>query len=383
LLTVGGVISDGATATAITKGGSGTLVLSGPNSFSGIFTVNTGVLNIQNNLALGSTAGGTVIADGAKLQMQNSITVSGESLTTGFLESVSGNNVWAGNVLGPAATQFTLTSDTGAGLTVTGTVNANGHTMILTGGGSGEISGAISGVFNPGGLNMNGTGTWVLSGPNTYAAPTVVNAGNLQVGKAGTGQTGTLTVTVSSAGTLSGSGSIVGAATVTGAVSPGDNSGSSTGQLSFKSGLTFNPSSATTSALLNLTNGASGDNIHITGAVTLNSNSNFVVTFDPGYSVNGGDTWTLMDWTGLLTLGGFDTGTNLRSGANVGNEGNLDLPDLSQFPGYSGQVWQISALTDGSTGGALTITVVPEPGRVLLLILGAWAIALRRKRRSG
>ncbi len=185
--------------------------------------VSNGILNIQNNLALGSTGAcnGTIIADGAKLQLQNSITVTGESLTTGFLESVSGTNVWTGDILGPTNTQFTFQSDTGAGLVISGNVNANGHTTFLSGGGSGEISGAISGVFNPGGLNLNGTGTWVLSGANTYAAPTNVTSGNLQVGKNGVGQTGTLATSVSSGATLSRHRHpSLGAATVTGTGQP-------------------------------------------------------------------------------------------------------------------------------------------------------------------
>lgn len=383
-LTVGGVISDGASNNALTKAGTGTLVLSGANTYTGLTTVSSGILNVQNNTALGTTAGGTVINDGAKLQLQGGITVTGETLTTGFLESVSGTNTWTGNITGPTATQFTLQSDPGAGLVITGNLNGNGHTTILQGGGSGEISGVVSNVFNGGtsGFNMTGSGTWILDGANTYAAPTLVSSGNLQVGKNGVGQTGTLVTTVSSGATISGSGSVVGTANVAGTVSPGDSGGASAGQLSFKSGLTFNPSTATNSAALNITSAASADNIHVTGALTLNSNSNFKVTFDPSYTLNNGDSWDLIDWSGLLTLGGFSTGTNFRTGANVGNEGNLDLPDLTALPGYNGQLWQISTLFDGSTAGSLVITVVPEPSPTILLTFGALSMIHRRRRRG-
>ena len=99
----------------------------------------------------------------------------------------------------------------------------------------------------------------------------------------------------------------------------------------------------------------------VAGDLSLNSNSNLVVTFDIGYSVVTGDSWTLIDWSGLLATNGFSTGTNLRTGGESALlEGNLDLPDLQLTRGYDGQMWQISNF---SGNGALTITIVamPEP----------------------
>ncbi|MFN7687554.1 MAG: beta strand repeat-containing protein, partial [Sphingobacteriales bacterium] len=76
--TISGVLSG---ATTVTKNGSSKLTLTGTNTYSGITNVNAGILNIQNNSALGTTANGTVVASGARLQLENNITVTGESLT--------------------------------------------------------------------------------------------------------------------------------------------------------------------------------------------------------------------------------------------------------------------------------------------------------------
>ncbi len=283
--------------------------------------------------------------------------------------------------MGPATTQLNITADTGitaADFTIVGGINANGHTTNLNGPGTGEINGVITNVFSPGGLNMSGTGTWILSGANNWRSAHQCEFKNLQVGKNGVGQTGTMLTTVAAAGTLSGTGFIVGSATVNGTISPGDSAGGGLGKLNFNSGLTATPGTATNTALLSINNNHAGDNINVTGALTLNANSNFVVSFAPGYTLLSGESWDLMDWTGLLTLSGFSTGDNFRTGP-AGNQGNLILPDLTLLPGYSNQTWQISSLNDGTAGGSLIITVTPEPGRNLLCLFGLLAMAWRRR----
>src|SRR5207248_2239798 len=118
-LTVGGVISDGTTATALTKAGAGTLVLTGANTYSGLTTVSAGILNIQNGSALGGTAAGTTVSSGATLQLQNNITVGAEALTLsgtgasgiGALDNLSGTNSYGGLLTLAGAT--TISSDAG------------------------------------------------------------------------------------------------------------------------------------------------------------------------------------------------------------------------------------------------------------------------------
>lgn len=242
-------------------------------------------------------------------------------------------------------------------------------------GGSGDmaIHAVISGGYT---LTKEGTGTSVLTGANTYDGSTVVHAGTLQIGVAGAGTTGTGNVIVDGSGAvLAGTGSILGGyTTVTlGTLKPGDNGGASTGTLALNS-LMFTPASATTVAELQIVNTSAFDKLTITGSLTLNGSSNILID-GSGYSAAVGDSFTLLDWSGLLTTNGFSTGTNLRTGSNAdGNEGNLDLPDISGIG-----LWQISDLIHG---GALTITVVgvPEPTRGVLVMVGGVMLVMRRRR---
>src|SRR5262249_28439857 len=66
-------------STAFNKTTTGTVTLSGANTWTGTTTVNAGVLNLQNGAALGT--GGTTVAAGAALQLQGNITVDSEPLT--------------------------------------------------------------------------------------------------------------------------------------------------------------------------------------------------------------------------------------------------------------------------------------------------------------
>ena len=168
--TISGVLSG---ATTVTKNGSSTLTLTGTNTYTGITNVNAGTLNIQNSTALGTTANGTVVASGAKLQLQNNITITGESLTLfgGNLVSATG---------GQSVTTYrdyevrSFTSPGTSNLTVTagGPVE---YLLVGGGGGQGINSANASGYYAaPGG------GGAVLAGTLTLAAgtfPVTVGAG--------------------------------------------------------------------------------------------------------------------------------------------------------------------------------------------------------------
>src|SRR5207244_2759189 len=115
---------------------------------------------------------------GATLQLQNNITVGAEGLTisgtgsagqTGALVNVTDTNNYGGLVmLGAAAT---ISSDSGSlNLTNTGTITGSGFGLTLTGSGNGTVASIIG--TGAGTLVKNGTGTWTLTGANTYSGAT-------------------------------------------------------------------------------------------------------------------------------------------------------------------------------------------------------------------
>jgi autotransporter-associated beta strand protein len=70
--TFSGVIAGSTSSSSLTKSGSGTLKLSGTNTYEGATTVEAGVLEVSNASALGtstrgSTANGTTIQQGVLL----------------------------------------------------------------------------------------------------------------------------------------------------------------------------------------------------------------------------------------------------------------------------------------------------------------------------
>jgi autotransporter-associated beta strand protein len=172
-------------AGSLAKAGTGLQVLAGPNTYTGATTIKAGVLQIAHNLALGTTAGGTTVAAGAALELADSITVTGESLTLnqagpaggGALRNARGDNTWAGTVA--LATHSTITAPFGQ-LTITGNVTGAGTDLTLAGDAQGEISGSIG--TGAGNVIKNDVGTWALTGNNSYTGTTTINLGILNAG---------------------------------------------------------------------------------------------------------------------------------------------------------------------------------------------------------
>jgi autotransporter-associated beta strand protein len=187
---VSGIISNnGGTNGTVTKNGTGTLVLSGANTYNGSTSISAGVLNIQNATGLGTTTGGTTVSSGAALQLQGAavgaeaLTLNGTGVSTdGALRFISGTNSWGGLItLGSNsrinADAGTNTLDVASGSAITGT-------FALTIGGAGNLTIADPIATGTATLTKDGAGTLIFSGANTYTGATRVNEGVLQISAA-------------------------------------------------------------------------------------------------------------------------------------------------------------------------------------------------------
>ncbi len=128
----------------LTKVGSGTQTLTGANTYSGITTLNAGVLAISADNNLGAVPGAPVA---------NRLTFNGGTLR--------------------AIASFTLAPNRGI------TLLAGGGTIAVTGANVLTYAGVIAGS---GGLTKSNGGTLILSGGNTFTGPTNIIGGILRAG---------------------------------------------------------------------------------------------------------------------------------------------------------------------------------------------------------
>jgi autotransporter-associated beta strand protein len=183
----------------LVKSGSGTLVLSGTNAYTGTTTVNAGTLVLANNNALGASGTwGQTLASGATLALQGGIMVNEGGFNIsgtgvgggGAIRNLSGDNTLGGQIqLGSAAT---IASDSGT-LTLTGQMNPNSP-LTFSGAGNITAGGEIDGTN----LIKSGTGTVTLSGASANSFSNLaVNDGTVVFAKtAGTNAMGGGTLTI-------------------------------------------------------------------------------------------------------------------------------------------------------------------------------------------
>lgn len=173
---------------SVTKQGTGTLLLSGANSYDGLTTVAAGTLLVNNLAGLGSAVGGTVVDAGATLAfstglamlVDEDITINGTGVGGAGALQGRGGSVQIGRTV-------QLGSDSLIGVTA-GSLNLGGITGTnrnLTIGGAGLLG--INGdlAIGSGTLIKNGTGQASLFGTNSWTGDLIINDGTVQVSFAG------------------------------------------------------------------------------------------------------------------------------------------------------------------------------------------------------
>ena len=180
---ISGVLGTG--AGTLTKTGAGTLTLSGANTYTGLTAIQGGTVSINT---IGNVSGGAS-ALGAPTTAANG-TIAIGSTTTGATLQYTGSGSTTNRVVNLAGTTGGATLDssgTGA-LNFTSAFTATGagsKTLTLTGSNANAntISGAIvnNSAVNTTSLLKDGSGTWVLSGANTFTGSTTLNNGTLSI----------------------------------------------------------------------------------------------------------------------------------------------------------------------------------------------------------
>lgn len=248
----------------------GTLILGGPNTYSGATTISTGTLEVQ---------GGSAIPDGSSVTIAD---VSGATLKVTDSETI-GSLSGAGSL--------------GGAVTI-----ASGQ--ILTTGGDNSSTSFAGGISGAGGLTKAGSGTFTLTQSNSYTGATTISAGILQAGIAGAFASGSA-FTVNGTLDLNGLNQTVGSLAGTGVVT--NNGGTART-------LTTGGNNASTLFSGAINNGASAIGLLKTGSGTLEITG--AQTYTGGTGVSGG----------TLRVNGSLGATNV-------NVGNSTLTGAAMFGG--------------------------------------------------
>ena len=182
-----GRLVDGTSTLGLIKAGSGTLILSGANAYSGGTVVSAGVLQIGNGGFSGSITGD--VSDIATLAFNRSdaFTFGGVVSGPGGLSQLgpgtlilTGNNLYTGvTTIGAGILQVGNGGTTGA---ISGESIINNAVLAFNRSDSITYNGVISGS----GVTLkDGAGTLILTGANTYSGGTLINSGTLRLGNGG------------------------------------------------------------------------------------------------------------------------------------------------------------------------------------------------------
>jgi autotransporter-associated beta strand protein len=190
-LEYGGVIQSSGN---VIKTGSGKLILSGENTYTGSTTVNAGTLQIGNGTSGSIASTSKVVLDyaanilrfepGGNMSFDKVISGAGKVECKGSSSKhfmLTANNTYTGGTINEPGSYLYISNNSGSG-SVAGNIVNNGL-LIFYRLNDYTFSGVISGT---GSVTKYGAGTLTLDGANTYTGATNVGAGTLALGANGT-----------------------------------------------------------------------------------------------------------------------------------------------------------------------------------------------------
>lgn len=373
--TISGIVSG---AFSLSKAGAGNMVLSGANTYTGTTFINAGTLTAQNNLALGTAAGGTTVASGAALNLGGSL---------------------AANALNLGAEVVTVI---GTGV---------GGTGALLNTGSASQQNALQQVVLAGDATFGGSQRWDIRSANPIGASLSSSGGPFSVTKVGTNYIPLVNVNVTNLNQFviqnNGIGAELSTVLTSGNVSGGvlvQPTGTNTSYLlnwgnfvTHTTAITLDTSSAGSTARLEVQNG----NTTFNGAVTITGAGTNNLDVDPGWaatlngSLGGLGNLNKVDGgalilnsagnthSGILNVNGgilggigtvssssvnFAAGTTISPGNVSMGAGTLTIANTLVSTGLNNAAFNIGTASDKVIVGTLTqdgtttISVVASPG---------------------
>ena len=316
----------------------------------GNLSISSGAAASQTSVYLGLAGTGSLTLSGSStLSSLGGLEMAYYSGSTGILNLGDGTN----------AGKLELSSGIhGGGGNAVINLNQSSHYDL-----SAPISGSVS-------MNLQGTGTTVLSGSNSYTGPTSVQAGKLVVN----GSLGSSSLTVSSGAVLGGSGLIAGNTVIAGTHSPGNSPGVQTfgGDLSYQPGasMIWQLSANTTSNAPVVY-----DQVMVGGNLSFSGPTGLQLVFN--------DVGSLVNWTDALWRSNQSWTIYQVSGVTTGLV-NLTLADYYGLLDATGNGFA-SSLAGASfsirqSGQNVVLdynaAAVPEPSTYALVAFGVMALAL-------